>query len=143
MTPAVLERSAPEPVALPMLAPPPSGRVGSVWWKHARAVLEALRGGRERPREVWLQHALTALAEARATFASDRAVLPGFEERYLLSASSQLLAVNAVALRLFAEQRREHGFGYFGACLEVAALVCGTHIDDVARASASTAWGAP
>lgn len=80
--------------------------------------------------------AQAALREARATFPSDRTPLPRFEERFLLPAGSQHRAVFTVALLLFAEQRRASGVGFFGSCLEIAALVCGSHVDDVVAAFA-------
>ena len=119
-------------------APAASGNgsgVGSPLWTRARQVLATYRSGRSQGAQEWLKHAHEAHAFARSTFPEERraGALKGFVERYCVGQSSRTIAVHAVALRLFGEQRTRERFGAFGGCLEAAALACGTTAEELPR----------
>lgn len=106
---------------------------GGSLWVRARQLLATYRGDRTLPAAEWLELATEAYEFALSTFPEERRerALRGFLEKNCVGQAPRTIAVFAVALRLFGEKRLREGFGQFGACLEAAAIACGTTIDEL------------
>lgn len=110
-----------------------AGSVGGALWVRARQLLASHRGDRALSGEEWLELAREAHEYALSTFPEDRReqALKGFVERHCVGQAPRTIAVYALALRVFGELRAREGFGQFGACLEAAAVACGTTVDEL------------
>jgi len=106
---------------------------GAALYVRARQLLAAHRGRGSLDVEGWMAAAREAREYAVSTFPAERRerALRGFVERHCAGRSARVVAVYAVALRLFGELREREGFGRFLDCLEAAAVACGGAVEDL------------
>lgn len=109
------------------------GSGGGSLWMRARQLLASYRGDRALTAEEWIEFAREAHEYALTTFPEERRerALRGFVEKHCEGQAPRTIAVFTLALRMFGELREREGYGQFGACLEAAAVACGTTIDEL------------